>query len=146
MLDTLAFYATLLHRDFAAYTARRLQEEGLTFGGMFPLLYVGKHPRCTQGELTAALGLDWGYAQRTVIRLAEEGFLLREKEGRAWRLTLSPKGQEAFRTSHQVFWDWDRETLAPLTREERDLLFSLLQKTTKKEGNLPPCTKHSPAP
>ena len=62
MFDTLSYYATVFHRSFTAYTTRRLGQLGLTFGSLFPVLYVGKHPGCTQAELTAALGLDWGYS------------------------------------------------------------------------------------
>ena len=101
---------------------------GLSFASLFPLLYVGKHPGCTQSQLTGALGLDWGYSQRTVTRLTEEGFLTRARQGRAWCLGLTPKGQEAFRLSHQVFGDWDAEALAGLTEGERSQLFALLAK------------------
>ncbi len=140
MLDTLAYFATVFHRGFTAYTSRRLQRLGLTFGALFPVLYVGKHPGCTQGELTEALGLDWGYAQRAILKLAEEGFLTREKEGRAYRLNLSPKGQEAFQVSHQVFFDWDRQMLEPLDEAEREQLLHLLAKTARKEKEFP-CMK-----
>ena len=89
---------------------------------------MGKHPGCTQSQLTGALGLDWGYSQRTVTRLTEEGFLTRTRQGRAWCLDLTPKGQEAFGLSHQVFWDWDAGALAGLTEAERGQLFTLLAK------------------
>ena len=140
MFDTLAYYATVFHRSFTAYTTRRLGQLGLTFGSLFPVLYVGKHPGCTQAELTAALGLDWGYSQRTVTKLVEEGFLTREKKGRAYHLDLSPKGQQAFQVSHQVFFDWDEQALAALDEEERAQLFALLAKATTKEARSS-CTK-----
>ena len=79
MFQTLAYYATVFHRGFTAYTTQRLQKLGLNFGSLFPVIYVGKHPGCTQAELTAALGLDWGYSQRTVTKLVED---LRELESR----------------------------------------------------------------
>ena len=63
----------------------------------------------------------------------EDGFLTREKSGRAYHLNLSPKGQEAFQVSHQVFFDWDREAMASLSETEREQLLSLLAKATKKE-------------
>lgn len=135
MFQTLAYYVTVFHRGFTAYTTRRLQELGLHFGSLFPLLYVGKHPGCTQAELTEALGLDWGYSQRTVTRLVEEGFLTREKKGRAYHLDLSAKGQEAFQVSHQVFFDWDAQALTALDTHEREQLFALLAKATRKEAN-----------
>ena len=133
MFQTLAYYATMCHRSFVGYTTARLQLLGLSFGSLFPVIYVGKHPGCTQAELTAALGLDWGYSQRSVTRLVEEGFLTREKSGRAYHLNLSAKGQEAFQVSHQVFFDWDREAMAFLSETEREQLLSLLAKATKKE-------------
>ena len=144
MFQTLAYYATVFHRSFTAYTTRRLQQLGLNFGSLFPVIYVGKHPGCTQAELTAALGLDWGYSQRCITKLVDEGFLTREKSGRAYHLDLSPKGQEAFSVSHQVFFDWDQETLTALTTEERNQLFALLEKASKK-GRTFTCTKPSSA-
>ena len=145
MFQTLAYYATVFHRSFTAYTTQRLQQLGLNFGSLFPVIYVGKHPGCTQAELTAALGLDWGYSQRTVTMLVEEGFLTREKSGRAYHLDLSPKGQQAFQVSHQVFFDWDEQALTALDEKEREQLFALLAKATKKEANST-CMRPSTAP
>lgn len=145
MFQTLAYYATVFHRSFTAYTTQRLQQLGLNFGSLFPVIYVGKHPGCTQAELTAALGLDWGYSQRSITKLVEEGFLTREKEGRAYHLDLSAKGQQAFQVSHQVFFDWDEQALAALNKEERAQLFALLAKATKKEARSI-CTRPSTAP
>ena len=140
MFQTLAYYATVFHRSFTAYTTQRLQQLGLNFGSLFPVIYVGKHPGCTQAELTAALGLDWGYSQRSITKLVEEGFLTREKSGRAYHLDLSPKGQQAFQVSHQAFFDWDEQALAALDEEERAQLFALLAKATTKEARSS-CTK-----
>ena len=145
MFHTLAYHTTVSYRDFTAYTSARLQQLGLNFGSLFLVIYVGKHPDCTQAELTGALGLDWGYSQRSITRLVEEGFLLREKLGRAYHLNLSPKGQEAFAVSHQVFFDWDDEALASLDAEERKQLFSLLTKAIQKEADTT-CTKPFTAP
>lgn len=144
MFQTLAYYATVFHRSFVAYTTARLQTLGLSFGSLFPILYVGKHPGCSQAELTAALGLDWGYSQRSVAKLVEEGFLTREKTGRVFQLDLSPKGREAFQVSHQVFFDWDEANLDGLDPTEREQLFSLLAKATRKEVDSQ-CTKPSTA-
>lgn len=144
MFQTLAYYATVFHRNFVAYTTQRLQALGLSFGSLFPVIYVGKHPGCTQAELTAALHLDWGYSQRCVTKLVEDGFLTRKKSGRAYHLDLSEKGREAFAVSHQVFFDWDQETLSRLSDAEQQQLFSLLAKAFQKEADST-CTKPSAA-
>lgn len=139
MFDTFAYRATVFYRSFADLTRNRLQELGLHFGSLFLILYVGKHPGCTQAQLTADLRLDWGYSQRSILKLVEDGFLTREKSGRAYRMALSEKGAAAFAVSHQVFFDWDREHLAPLTPEERAQLMSLLDKAAQ-GGTQEKCT------
>lgn len=82
-----------LHREFAAYTTQRLQELGLSFGLIYFVIYVGKHPDCTPSELTKALHLDWGHSQRSLNKLAEDGFLTKEKNGRSYHLKLTQRGE-----------------------------------------------------
>ena len=164
MTETFSYRCITFYRSFVAYTSHRLQELGLSFGVLFLLVYVGKHPDCTQGELTQALELDWGYCQRSVVqlvedvealyreyralggngavvKLVEDGFLLRERKGRAYHLDLSEKGREAFELSHQFFSDWDEQVLGALGEEEREQLFTLLDKVKTKEGISDPCTR-----
>ena len=144
MFQTLAYYATAFHRSFVNYTTAKLQTLGLNFGSLFLVIYVGKHPGCTQTQLTSALNLDWGYSQRSVTKLVEEGFLTREKSGRCYHLNLSDKGQQAFEVSHQVFFDWDEQVLSALSLQEREQLFTLLAKAAQKEVDSI-CTKPSTA-
>ena len=121
-----------LHKGFAAYTTQRLQELGLSFGLMYFVIYVGKHPGCTPSELTKELRLDWGHSQRSLNKLAEDGFLTREKSGRSYHLDLTEKGQTAFAVCHQVFYDWDAQNLTGLTADEQRQLLNLLQKAARK--------------
>ena len=146
MHETFSFYSSTFYRSFAAYTTRRLQPLGLNFGSLFLLLYVGRHPDCTQSQLTQALGLDWGHSQRCVTHLVETGFMTREKSGRAYHLALSEKGQRAFSVSHQVFFDWDEQILAPLTQGERQQLLALLAKAAQKQDKEPSCINTLQAP
>ena len=144
MFQTLAYYAAAFHRSFVNYTTAKLQTLGLNFGSRFLVIYVGKHPGCTQTQLTSDLNLDWGYSQRSVTKLVEEGFLTREKSGRCYHLNLSDKGQQAFEVSHQVFFDWDEQVLSALSLQEREQLFTLLAKAAQKEVDSI-CTKPSTA-
>ena len=129
LISTLSYYTTELYKEFAAYTTEKLHELGLNFGQMYFIIYVGKHPECTPSELTSALKLDWGHSQRSVAKLAEDGFLIKEKKsGRSYRLTLTPLGKQAFDVCHQVLFDWDATKLTGLTNEEQQLLLNLLCK------------------
>lgn len=128
-ISTLSYYTTELYKEFAAYTTEKLHELSLNFGQMYFIIYVGKHPDCTPSALTSALKLDWGYSQRSVAKLVENGFLIKEKRsGRSYQLTLTPLGKQAFDVCHQVFYDWDEIKLAGLTKEEQQLLLNLLCK------------------
>ena len=80
LISTLSYYTTELYKEFAAYTTEKLHELGLNFGQMYFIIYVGKHPECTPSELTSALKLDWGHSQRSVAKLAEDGFSDQRKE------------------------------------------------------------------
>ena len=128
MFNTLAYYSSVLYRDFTAYTSEKLEKLGLHFGLLFFLIYVGKHPGATPSDLTQTLRLDWGHSQRCITKLVENGFLTKEKVGRHYQLNLTDKGRDAFEISHQVFFDWDAQHLTALTAEERETLFALLQK------------------
>ena len=86
---------------------------------------------CSPSELTKALQLDWGYSQRSLNKLAEDGFLSREKHGRSYALTLTDRGQQAFVISHQVFFTWNDTRLANLNDTEKDQLLALLQKAAE---------------
>ena len=128
---TLSYYSTIFYRNFAALTGEHLQAVGLNFGLLFFVIYVGKHPGCSPSELTKALHLDWGYSQRSLNKLAEDGFLSREKHGRSYALTLTDRGQQAFVISHQVFFTWDDTRLANLNDTEKGQLLALLQKAAE---------------
>ena len=106
---------------------------GLSFGLIYFVIYVGKHPDCTPSELTKALHLDWGHSQRSLNKLAEDGFLTKEKNGRSYHLKLTQRGENAFVVCHQVFINWDAQSLGGLTAQERQQLLTLLQKAVQKK-------------
>ena len=128
VFQTLAYYSSVFYRDFVAYTAKKLQSMGLHYGLLFFVVYIGKHPGASPSEMTSALHVDWGHSQRSITKLVEDGFMTKEKQGRSYVLNLTPKGQQAFELSHQVFADWDAQRLSGLTQAERETLMGLLGK------------------
>ena len=129
---TLSYYATLLYRNFSAFTSDRLQQFGLNYGLLFFIVYIGKKPNCTPSELTKALSLDWGHSQRCINRLTDDGFITKEKSGRHYLLNLTERGQEAFEAAHRIFFDWDDRFMTNLTAKEKEQLLALLEKATER--------------
>lgn len=132
---TLSYYATLLYRNFSAFTSNRLQQFGLNYGLLFFIVYIGKKPNCTPSELTKELALDWGHSQRCITRLVSDGFITKEKAGHHYLLNLTERGQEAFDAAHQVFFDWDNTFMTNLTAKEKEQLLALLEKATERKSH-----------
>jgi DNA-binding MarR family transcriptional regulator len=131
MNSTLAYYSTILRHNFKTYCTLKLQEMGLTQGHFFFLLYVGKHPNCSPKELSDALHMDAGHTNRTLSKLETSGFLIQEQnpnDRRAHILTLTQKGNDAFKAGHDLFYQWDDVILTNLTNDEKTELFKLLNK------------------
>lgn len=138
MVNSLAYYITLLQRDFADYCNRELQALGLSQGQLFFLLYVGKHLDCSPGELAAALHMDTGHVTRTLCKLEQGGFLRQEinradRRGRVLR--LEERGEAAYRVSHELFTRWDGAVMDGMTDTARaDLMGALRLLTEREEG------------
>lgn len=131
MLSSLAYVVTLMRKDFIEYCNEQLSKIGLSQGLLFFILYIGKHPACSPKELSEALHMDIGHTARSLNKLIQTGFILQEtnpKDRRAHILTLTDLGQDAFRISHELFFNWDNEVLCTLNDDEREQLFILLDK------------------
>ena len=129
MNKTFAYYIAFLHKDFVNYSTAEFKRLGFNFGQFPFILYVGKHPNCTQSDLTNKLNLDWGHSSRTIAKLVENGFIIKENsDNKNYRLTLSSKGNEAFKLMHDVFDSWDNKHLASLSETEKATLLLLNEK------------------
>ncbi len=140
MKPTLAQYVTVLRKEFSDYCTQALAEEGMLPGQLYFVLYIGRHPDCSPKELATALKMDAGHTTRTLAKLTQEGFLLQAKsktDGRAHILSLTAKGQSAFRLSHQLFGQWDEQALQPLSEAETETLMTLLSKIVSLKGDSP---------
>lgn len=141
MEKTFSSYINYLQRDFLEYTKNELKKVNLSYGQLPFILYIGKHPECKQSELTEKLHLDWGYSQRSIVKLCNEGFIkktAKNNDNRISYLSLTETGEKAFTISHDVFFDWDNTNLASLSPEEKATLMTILHKIIEaKNPNYP---------
>ncbi len=112
---------------------------GLNFGHLFFVVYIGKKPGCSPSDMMRSQNLDWGHCQRSIDRLVADGFIMREKAGRSYRLNLTEKGQEAFEIAHQVFFDWDEQNLTALDDEKKEPIADFAAKSSGRTRK--PCMK-----
>lgn len=138
MNHTLSAYSLFLRNSFTGFCHRRLQEDGISQGLLYFILYVGRHPDCTLGELSEALGADGGYTTRSVEKLIKGGFMEKRRsrsDRRFSHLRLTGRGEDMFRLAHSLFGQWDEAAMACLSCRERETLLSLLGRVA---GNLEP--------
>ncbi|MEG0276221.1 MAG: MarR family winged helix-turn-helix transcriptional regulator [Coprobacillus sp.] len=139
MIPSLSYYSTLLRKDFIDYCNHQLLEMDLSQGLLFYILYVGKHPNCSPKQLTQALHMDTGHTTRSLSKLQQSGFIKQENnphDKRAHVLNLTPKGEQAFKTSHDLFLKWDQEVMNELSKDEQTQLLSLLKKVSYKKEKI----------
>lgn len=136
MISSFAYYNAVFRKDFVDYCSGRLSEIGLSQGLLYFLIYVGKHPGCTPGELSKALSMDAGHTARSVGKLEQGGFLVQKQnkeDKRSRSLSLTEQGEDAFELCRNLFFLWDQQILKGLTKEEEDMLMALIKKAA---GNL----------
>ena len=143
MVPSFAYYMTLLKRDFVDFCNDKLQSIGLSKGQVLFLIYIGKHPDCSQKELANDLDIDHGHATRTIYKLVENGFITQRRnveDKRAHILSLTDKGTSAFQTSYDLFHEWDALILKDLANEQQTQLIQymkqLVQTTHDKKEEL----------
>lgn len=137
MKNSLAFFSGILYRNFITYSHQRLEEMGLSSGLLYFVLYIGKHPGCSPGELAEKLQMDSGHTTRSVDKLVNSAFVIREKsleDKRKYILNLTEKGQQVFQLSYDLFEEWDQMAMAGLSKEESDLLNDLVKRVLRQCG------------
>lgn len=134
MFETLAYYSSALRRDFSLFCSEKLQEMGLSEGLLYFIVYIGKHKGCSPGEVAKNIHQDTGYTTRSIDKLVESDFLVREKskkDKRSYSLYLTEKGQLIFNRSYELFDEWDDKILKNITMEDKELLFKILKEVVK---------------
>lgn len=136
---SLALSISGLRHHFQDVCSMRLKSLGLTPALLYFLLYVGKHPGCTQRQMNDALCVDVGYATRSVAKLVEAGYLEQRanpSDGRSNLLYLTPEGERAYGYGRRVVGEWNDVALGCLEPEEAETLNALLGKVAMHLGAL----------
>lgn len=137
MKDSFAYAITRLSRGFSAHCNNQLQQRGLSLSLLYYIVYIHHCPGCTPSQLSTALKQDTGYTTRCLDKLIQSGFVEREKsphDRRVWVLNLTEQGEKIFRTSHDLFHQWDDQILHALEPAERIQLIQLLGRLPTAKG------------
>lgn len=135
METSFAYQILTLKKEFTMFCNEKLQEMGLSIGLMFFVVYIGKHSHCSPGELSQAIHMDTGHTTRSIDKLVKSGFVEKERskvDKRSQELVLTERGVEVFHKIYTLFEEWEQIKLKDFTKEERELIDSLLNRLVQK--------------
>ena len=131
MERTFAGYITELRRDFTAYCEKELEQDNITLGLLYPIIYIAKHQGCTQKQLAESLSMDNGYVTRILKKLETLEMIKRitnNDDKRIINLFLTDNGKRIFEKSHTLFKKWDEIVFSSINTEEKEQIMNLMQR------------------
>lgn len=109
------------------------------------LTLLGRFGPISVSEITAHASLEMDKVTRIVDSLVRQGLTVR-KQGRADRrriiVSLTAKGRKVVRQIERMIADMEREFLIALSAEEREALYTILDKLQTRAGQI--FTGHAP--
>ena len=133
LIESFAFYISILRKQFTAYCSEKLSEMDVTYGQLYIIIYVGKKKECSPKDISLSLNLDPGHLNRTLSKLIENDLIIQKKNDHDKRsnvVSLTDKGKEVFEISHNLFQEWDKIILSSLEDSDRQKLMELIKKIT----------------
>lgn len=133
LIESFAFYISILRKQFTAYCSEKLSEMNVTYGQLYIIIYVGKKKECSPKDISLSLNLDAGHLNRTLSKLIENDLIIQKKNDHDKRsnvVSLTDKGKEVFEISHNLFQEWDKIALSSLEDSDRQKLMELIKKIT----------------
>lgn len=138
MENTIAFQIVYLYKNFLNYVSGQLKKKGLNYGQVPFILYIGKFEHCTPSMLKKNLKLDWGYSQRSISKLIEQGFVQKlcdSENSKKYTLCLSSSGKEIFELCHQMFSNWDQMYFDCFSESEKQNLLEDFKEISRRVKN-----------
>lgn len=126
------------------FCTKRLIEKRVTETGVYrsqhqALMFLGKHPECSQAELSEHLKISPAAVAVTLKKLECGGYVKREYckgDSRVKKLSVTEKGKEVINQSIEIFKGVERDIFAGFTEEELNTMAGFLErmKNNMEEG------------
>ncbi|MBQ4823706.1 winged helix-turn-helix transcriptional regulator [Leisingera sp. HS039] len=118
-------------RLFAAGLQERITPLGITIGQFPILLELWVKDGVTQRELLEKLALEQATLANTLNRMERDGLIVRKKhpsDARSQQIWLTAAGQAPRDSAYQAANAQNEQSLAPLSKEEREQFKGLMRK------------------
>lgn len=126
-------YICFFYKEFQRYCEEKLKPYNLTNGRYMYLIFIYKKPGSTLNQISTALKTDKALTTRAIKKLMEHGYvekIVSENDNRAFNIYPTEKCDETMMDIKNLFAEWDEIILRDFSKEEGEILKSLLKKAS----------------
>lgn len=124
-------YKTEINKDFRKYAESILKDHDFTIANLKYLFIIDRNKGINLNEIATELNIDKAMVTRGIKKLDELGYVNKvqdESDTRAYKLSLSEKGQKSLFSLQHIFKEWFEKITYNLTEEEKNLYVKLMKK------------------
>lgn len=108
-------------RYWRNFTEKRLKEFDLTFGEQIIIIFLSKNENVNQETISKRYMIDKGMVAKTLTRLEDKGFVLRERNPENKReniISLTEKSLYIMNDINTIFDDWNKILYGEMSKED----------------------------
>ena len=124
-------YKTEINKDFRKYAESALKNYDFTIANLKYLFIIERNKGINLNEIATELNIDKAMVTRGIKKLDELGYVNKvqdENDTRAYKLSLSEKGEESLNSLQHIFKEWFEKVTHDFTEEEKNLYIKLIKK------------------
>ena len=129
---------SVIARYFRVFTEKRLKEFDLTFGEQSIIMFLSKNENVNQEAISKRYMIDKGMVAKTLSKLEEKGFIIREQNPDNKRenlISLTEKGVFILDNIHSTLDEWNEILMKDMSQDEINYLKNLTRKMAKNIAN-----------
>lgn len=121
-------------RYWRSFTEKRLKEFNLTFGEQIIIMFLSKNENINQETISKRYMIDKGMIAKTLTRLEDKGFILREQNPNNKReniISLTEKSAYIIDDINAIYNEWSKILYDEMSEEDIDSVKRLTSKMAK---------------
>ena len=138
-MDSIMKYISRIHRCFRQWQSDKMNDQGINGVQQNYLFHIAHQPGISQEQLSDHIMVNKSNVARQLSTLENEGWITRQtsaQDKRVYEVYPTDKTKEMMPEIMNLMKQWNTLITEDLTDEEKELLFKLMPKITKKARQL----------
>ena len=138
-MDSIMKYISRIHRCFRQWQSDKMNDQGINGVQQNYLFHIAMKPGISQEQLSDHIMVNKSNVARQLSTLENEGWITRQtsaQDKRVYEVYPTDKTKDMMPEIMNLMKQWNSLITEDLTDEEKELLFKLMPKITKKARQL----------